>query len=156
MSLCSSYWFILWPSNSFSLRQQYCPPTAPLTNVSKLPCWLMFLSPRAKRMCRMCRDAVINMHALFFFSFSISDEKAEKMPSRDIQLSMCHQRTWTAFSNIVLACIHMDVSVLNVYDWKASFAEQFLSWCHPVSLKCSAAMLCWQNNGLKTVYKMML
>lgn len=58
-------------------------PTAPLTDGSSLTCWLMFLSPQAKRMCKMFSIMVINMYSSFFF-FKLY-ERAEKKKPKNAQ-----------------------------------------------------------------------
>ena len=123
----------------------------------------MFLSPRAKLMCRMCRDVVINMHALLFFQYLWESWKGgAKMPSRDIvdvpsqSLDRFQQHCVSLYSQECL-CVER-VWLDGVICWAVSlmvsscFFQMFRS--DAVLTQQSSSLLCF--NTSVTVYKMIL
>ncbi len=128
---------IHWPSNPFPQWQQFSLlllhlPMYPNCHVGS--CFhVLRLNVCAEECLGKCSEICM---PLLFRLFEGAENKEQKCPG-GLFSCRCAIKEPLELSEIWCLC----VSVVNVCAWRASFAEQFLLWCLPISFQCSTAEL---------------
>lgn len=131
-----------------------------VSSVHQEPRRPIFLPPRAKRVCEMCKNEIINMH-VFFLIVIISNWaeniRSKKKPLGNVYLLMCHQMPpnslYCTQKHYELPCAHRNVSVLNIHDRRASLDSWVVAFygAFPFLLKRSAGVITDRSTCAGTV-----